>query len=137
MSTLEEHATETAEQAAFRAEARAFLDIWSGSQPEATLAQHMWSNFGCDGSAPLDALRDVRVWRLALESEAVHIFERIYRHRVKTKLSRADLLQVVYLGLADHALLITRDRRLVECGNRILLGRYGMREVVYLDDWLS
>jgi hypothetical protein len=107
-------------------DARDFLDSqWHRPHQVGYLVRGVWEQLGLPGRAPVGLLLDrIECWRLAMDGYGFSVFERAVMVNEPKRVSRADLLQLVYLGDFRRRILVSADNGLLRAGRAILDGRY-------------
>lgn len=87
----------------------AFIANWPAMSEYAAYRQHIWGRLGFEGAAPEDIERRLPVLRLEMAAQGVGLFEHTLAYDGGRPTERTDLLQLCYLGMAEHSLLISND----------------------------
>lgn len=115
--------------------AREFLNRgWAQTGGRSMYAEVTWKALALPGEAPLDAIEANEAWRLLLDAEGVAAYERAIAHEQPKFVQRIDLVQLVYLALADRRMLVTADGPLRRAADAVLVGRYPNARAVHVSD---
>lgn len=115
--------------------ARDFLERgWAQTGGRRMYAEVTWKALALPGKPPLDAIEANEAWRLLLDAEGVAAYERAIAHEQPKFVQRMDLVQLVYLALADRRMLVTADAPLRRAADAVLIGRYPDARTVHVAD---
>lgn len=118
--------------------ARGFLEgFWGESDMRRDFAGLTWSALRLPGDAPVAKLELNEPWRLLLDAEGVAVYERAIA-RVQPKfVQRMDLLQLVYLGIAQRRMLASADAGLLRAANTVLSMRYNNARALHIAELID
>jgi hypothetical protein len=119
-------------------EARSFLErAWYDNEMRREYAEVTWSALDLSGDAPIAELEKNEAWRLLLDAEGLAMYERAIAHTQPKAVQRLDLIQLVYLALAQRRVLATGDIGLLRAAAAILPGRYPNARAVHIRSLFS
>ncbi|MGE5231339.1 MAG: hypothetical protein ACM3NS_06320 [Deltaproteobacteria bacterium] len=120
-------------------DAREFLESqWEGASQVGYLVRGVWRELKLPGRAPVALLlNQLECWRLAMDGYGFSAFERGVSVNEPRRVSRADLLQLIYLGGYRRRILVTADNGLLRAGRAILDGRYPGARTMSWDEFAA